>query len=100
MVQRDTPPDITPTTFSETITQKATLHVPKGCKGVYWIADNWSAFSNIADDVMSIRVADGCTDSESISNIYDLNGISRKQLSKGLNIIRKNNGERVKKIVR
>ncbi len=44
-------PTIQSTTFNNALTQTATLHVPKGFKHVFWLADYWPNFTSIVDDL-------------------------------------------------
>ena len=45
------PPTIQSTTFNYELTLTATLHVPKGFKNNFWLADYWGQFTTIVDDL-------------------------------------------------
>ena len=73
-----TPPVITASTFDETTEKNATLHVPEGCKTIYWLHPYWENFFSIQDDV-STSVENVPTDGQNrhIDNsaIYTVDGV-------------------------
>ena len=66
---------------------------------VYREAYGWKEFSQIVEfDATAIEgIQTGGADDESIDRIYDVNGIERQQLGRGINIVRMRNGK-VKKV--
>ena len=75
------------------------IHVPEGCADAYREACGWKEFSRIVEfDATAIEgIQTGGADDESIDRIYDVNGIERQQLGRGINIVRMRNGK-VKKV--
>ena len=75
------------------------IHVPEGCADAYREAYGWKNFKQIVEfDATAIEgIQTGGADDESIDRIYDVNGIERQQLGRGINIVRMRNGK-VKKV--
>jgi hypothetical protein len=75
------------------------IHVPEGCADAYREAYGWKDFKQIVEfDATAIEgIQTGGADDESIDRIYDVNGIERQQLGRGINIVRMRNGK-VKKV--
>lgn len=75
------------------------IHVPEGCADAYREACGWKEFSRIVEfDATAIEgIQTGGADDGSIDRIYDVNGIERQQLGRGINIVRMRNGK-VKKV--
>ncbi|MDE6158811.1 MAG: leucine-rich repeat domain-containing protein [Bacteroidaceae bacterium] len=68
------PPLITNETFNETIYQKATLYIPKGCKTNYWLDPVWGKFQQI-EEIEYTNVENILTDSEDSCSAYTLSGV-------------------------
>ena len=75
------------------------IHVPEGCADAYREAYGWKNFKQIVEfDATAIEgIQTGGADDGSIDRIYDVNGIERQQLGRGINIVRMRNGK-VKKV--
>ena len=97
--------DIVPETddiaFHGTPTEKSTLHVPANAIEAYRTTWPWSDFKEIvaldADGIAIMKSGDG-NNVDSDTRIYDLQGNQQKNLRKGVNIIKRNNGM-VKKVL-
>lgn len=82
----------------------ATLYVPKGSKVIYETTDVWKYFWNIeeyiveddSNDVIDIK-NDNCNN---VKYIYDISGILKTKPSKGINIMKYENGDTKKILLR
>ena len=96
-VSWQTPLRITTSVFSHVDKTKCTLYVPQGASQDYWLADVWGDFENIVEyDVTGIDNVATSTDAKEISR-YSANGQRLSAPTKGLNIVKYNDGS-VKKV--
>ena len=85
------------TAFSGVDINKCTLYVPQGTKQDYWLADVWGDFGNIVEyDPTGIDKVTTSTDAKEVSR-YSVNGQRLSAPTKGLNIVKYNDGS-VKKV--
>ena len=90
-----TPPAIESSTFDETTEKNATLHVPEGCKSIYWLNPYWENFFSIQDDAptgMENVKTDGRGQQAENSAIYTIDGVklnttNLSDLPKGIYIV-------------
>lgn len=89
-----TPPEITSTTFDEITEENATLHVPEGCKAIYWLHPYWEKFLDIKADVIDgIESVVNDKDERMENNaIYTIGGVkynttNLSELPKGIYIL-------------
>ena len=95
-----TPPAIESSTFDETTEKTATLHVPEGCKSIYWLNPYWENFFSIQDDAttgMENVKTDGQEQQTEIDAIYTIDGVklnttNLSDLPKGIYIV---NGKKI-----
>lgn len=91
------PPAINKNTFDTFTEQTATLHVPSGCKTVYWLNPYWENFATILEDA-STGIGTVLADKQKQSNaIYTIGGVKchttrLSDLPKGIYIV---NGQKV-----
>lgn len=100
-VYRTDPPAISSDSFDATILSRCTLHVPAGSTQAY-ASSPWSAFTNIADDILltGLDTPTADTSSDAPVAIYDLTGRRLTDLpSSGICIILHPDGT-ARKIVR
>lgn len=86
------PFEIEDNNFSDSTYQTATLVVPRGSLESYKSTAAWYKFFNIETDITKTTAAQRPI----IETIYDINGIRRSSLEKGMNIIYKTDGTTTK----
>ena len=95
-----TPPAIESSTFDETTEKNATLHVPEGCKFLYWMRPYWENFYDIQEDattgIENVKT-DGQGQQAETDAIYTVGGMrlnttSLSDLPKGIYIV---NGKKI-----
>ena len=97
-VSWETPLDIATEVFDGVDTKNCILYVPNGTYQDYWFADEWGNFENIVEyDVTSINKTTITSDIKETAR-YSIDGLQLNAPTKGVNIVKYNNGS-VKKIV-
>lgn len=94
------PQNLSFSVFEEVDKQKCILYVPKEVCQNYWLADGWGDFENIVGiDVTGIENK-LCINKKKIQKIFSFDGQQLITPTKGLNIIKYNDGNVRKKIVK
>ena len=94
-VKTDKVPALEEDVFTECNLAQATLYTASGLKVSYEAAPQWKAFGKIIE-METTGIANSAIDT-SVKAIYSLDGVNRKSLVKGVNIVRMSDGK-IKKV--
>ena len=94
-----TPPTLESDTFFGVSISELTIHVPRGCKSIYESSDVWKDFPNIVDDQVSAIINTKAYETNHIHEVYQINGLPGRNISKGIVIVRTKEGNMVTTIV-
>lgn len=95
-VHAQKPPKATKSTFEQVDKQECTLYVPRGTYTDYFLAEGWGDFLNIVEfEATGIETIEK---SEPTETYFDTVGNKSDKPFKGLNIVKKENGETYKTI--